>query len=208
MELKQRDTERIFNRRLARARTLGDNMIRTYLKFCKWLNSPDIYHGVISITKTKETVDYILDLFVTWLDDEKTNPTGKVVAPTMARPLLCAAILWNRIFGQKNCSGTIAWKQVKEIEARYRVLKGEPIRLKLTEYKAFFQSLATRFQQLKPPFGPGRDGTNAIWDCAGILAVVLSCVMTAPDQAESLHFQHGQSRHLKGISHETKGNSY
>ena len=30
----------------------------------------------------------------------------------------------------------------------------------------------------------------------------------APDQAESLHFQHGLPRHLKGISHETKGNSY
>ena len=178
MELKQRDTEKIFNRRLARARTLGDNMIRTYLKFCKWLNSPDIYHGVISITTTKETVDYILDLYITWLDDAKTNPTGKVVAPTMARPLLCAAILWNRIFGQKLCSGSIAWKQVKEIEARYRILKGEPLRLKLTEYKSFFQSLAIRFQQLKPPFKPGREGTNSIWDCAGILAVVLSCVMT------------------------------
>ena len=56
MELKQRDTLKIFSRRLARARTLGDNMIRTYLKFCKWLNSPDIFHGVISITTTKETV--------------------------------------------------------------------------------------------------------------------------------------------------------
>ena len=178
MELKQRDTEKIFNRRLARARTLGDNMIRTYLRFCQWLNSPDIYHGVISITTTKETVDYILDLYITWLDDAKTNPTGKVVAPTMARPLLCAAILWNRIFGQKLCSGSIAWKQVKEIEARYRILKGEPLRLKLTEYKSFFQSLAIRFQQLKPPFKPGREGTNSIWDCAGILAVVLSCVMT------------------------------
>ena len=178
MELKQRDTEKIFNRRLARARTLGDNMIRTYLRFCQWLNSPDIYHGVISITTTKETVGYILDLYITWLDDAKTNPTGKVVAPTMARPLLCAAILWNRIFGQKLCSGSIAWKQVKEIEARYRILKGEPLRLKLTEYKSFFQSLAIRFQQLKPPFKPGREGTNSIWDCAGILAVVLSCVMT------------------------------
>ena len=171
-----RNSLRIFERRLARARTLGDNLIRTYLKFCKWLDSRDIYHGVLSVNMDKRTVDHTLNLYVTWLNDAQTNPSGKAVAPTMARPLLCAAIFWNRIFGQNSCSGTNAWSQVKKIETRH--LKGEPLRLKLTEFKMFFQSLAKRFHQLKPPFSSSRQGTQDHWDCAGITAVVFSCLMT------------------------------
>ena len=138
--IKSRQSEGTFNQRHGCTQALGNN-IRPWLTFCKEMGSPLLFHGVFRSNVTKEQVDTLLTLYVSWLKDPIS--TKKPLRPTMARPLLCTAILWNRIFGQEKAVGTKAWDKVKEIEKFH--LKGEQTRLLKQEYAGLFRDLRTRF---------------------------------------------------------------
>ena len=170
--IKSRQSEGTFNQRHGCTQALGNN-IRPWLTFCKEMGSPLLFHGVFRSNVTKEQVDTLLTLYVSWLKDPVS--TKRPLRPTMARPLLCTAILWNRIFGQEKAIGTKAWDKVKEIEKFH--LKGEQTRLLKQEYANLFRDLRTRFQELEPPFSRNGTGNAQFRDLAGIFTAILTCIL-------------------------------
>ena len=171
--VKSRRSERIFTERHGLTQTLGNTLIRTWLIFCEKMGSPLLFHGAFRSKVTKEQVDNFLTLYLSWLNDPVSRK--KTLAPTMARPYLSTAILWNRIFGQDKAVGTKAWDKVKEIEKVH--LKGEKYRLLKNEYMGIFRDLRMRFRELEPPFSKDSTGNAQLRDLTGILTVVLTCIL-------------------------------
>ena len=174
--VQSRMTEQKYLARFGATQALGCSLIRKWMKFCLFTRSDLVFHGVFRASVSKELVDDFLSQYLIWLMDPMTNPDKKAMAATMARPSLCVPILWNLIFGRGKVKGTAAWNIVKEHEKLY--LKGDPLRLSQDEYKLMFQDLASRFEDLHPPFPKTRTGNADFRDLVGILAVVLTCILS------------------------------
>ncbi len=174
--VQSRMTEQRYLARFGATQALGCSLIRKWMHFCLFTRSDLVFHGVFRASVSKELVDDFLSQYLIWLMDPMTNPDKKAMAATMARPSLCVPILWNLIFGRGKVKGTAAWNIVKEHEKLY--LKGDPLRLSQDEYKLMFQDLASRFEDLHPPFPKTRTGNADFRDLVGILAVVFTCILS------------------------------
>ena len=120
-------------------------------------------------------MDAILRNYILWVKSPKTNPWGAELPYTMARPLLCAAIAWNVTFERYNVQGTAAWKLVYDYE-KYHV-KGEPVRISQEDFGRLFQDIIELFNSLQPPYREDKEGKQHFWDTAGILVLVVTCIL-------------------------------
>ena len=175
-QVQERAIDRRYKAKFGTAQALGDSLIRKWLHFCSFTESDLVYHGIFRLWVTQDQIDEFLTYYIQWLIDPLTSPDKKPLAPTMARPCLCTPILWNRIFGRWKVSGTRAWDLVKQHEQDH--MRGDPVRLSLSEYRLVFQELAAHFESLQPPFTKDREGNTKLRDLSGITAVVFTNVLS------------------------------
>jgi hypothetical protein len=174
--LKEREIREKYVERYGIASFLAGKPIQSWFSFCQFARSKKLHQGVFLDSDCGQgVVDSILSCYMLWVKDPETNPWGEALPFTMARPLLCAVIAWNATFGRLKVQGTAAWKIVYEYEKKH--IKGEPVRVSQEDFVGLFQDLAGLFTSLDPPFRMDKKGKVQYWDAAGILVIVLTCVL-------------------------------
>ena len=174
--MKEQEIQEKYAERYGIVSFLAGKPIQSWFEFCQFAESKQIYQGVFLDPNCDQgVVDSILSCYILWAKNPETNPWGEALPFTMARPLLCAVIAWNATFGRYKVQGTAAWKLVYSYEKKH--IKGEPVRISQKDFLRLFQDLAGLFKSLKPPFRMDKMGKEQYWDTAGILVIVLTCVL-------------------------------
>ena len=165
---------KVFLRKFGAVATLAKSTIKSWFEYCRDHPSELIFNGIFREPREKESsIGSILYDYILTLMSREDDPDRKI-AYTMMKPMLCAPITLNMMFGRVGIKGSRAWQLVYEYEANHI---SETLRLSKGDYVKLFRSVADKFKKLKFPFSMKKRDTNSWYMVAGTLVLVLSCVL-------------------------------
>ena len=166
---------KVFLRKFGAVATLAKITIKTWFEYCREHPSKLTFNGIFREPREKEdSIDTILYDYILTLMSREDDPNRKSIAYTMMKPMLCAPITLNMMFGRVGIRGSKAWQLVYEYESNHT---SETLKLSKADYVKLFRSVIDKFKKLKFPLSRKKRGTNSWYMVAGTLVLVLSCVL-------------------------------
>ena len=166
---------RVYLEKYGAVACLAKSTIRSWFTYCKEYSTELIFNGIFKNPREKKTsMDSILRDYIVTLMAREHDPELVMVPFTMMKPMLCAPIFLNAMFGREGIRGSTAWNLVYQYESRH---VKETMRLSREDYILIFKAVAKKFGELKPPFARKKTNIDLFYFVAGTLVLVLSCVL-------------------------------